>query len=61
MVILPLQAFLAILMVFCVRIFLINCSINDRMFEPISTVKVIMEKEISADKMPVNDVAGCSG
>nr|CAD2174156.1 unnamed protein product [Meloidogyne enterolobii] len=48
-------------MVFCVRIFLINCSINDKMFEPISTVKVIMEKDINADKMPVNDVAGCSG
>jgi len=61
MVIMPLQALLAILMVFCVRIFLINCSINDKMFEPISTVKVIMEKDINADKMPVNDVAGCSG
>ncbi|CAK5054691.1 unnamed protein product [Meloidogyne enterolobii] len=61
MVIMPLQALLAILMVFCVRIFLIKCSINDRMFEPISTVKVIMEKDINADKMPVNAVAGCSG
>ncbi|CAK5068040.1 unnamed protein product [Meloidogyne enterolobii] len=61
MVIMSLQALLAILMVFCVRIFLINCSINDRMFEPISTVKVIMEKDINADKMPINDVAGCSG
>nr|CAD2193304.1 unnamed protein product [Meloidogyne enterolobii] len=48
-------------MVFCVRIFLTNCSINDKMFEPISTVKVIMEKDINTDKMPVNDVAGCSG
>uniref|UniRef100_A0A915PA15 Galectin n=1 Tax=Meloidogyne floridensis TaxID=298350 RepID=A0A915PA15_9BILA len=61
MVIMPLQALLAILMVFCVRNFLINCSINDRMFEPISTVKVIMEKDINADKIPVNNVAGCSG
>ncbi|CAK5068122.1 unnamed protein product [Meloidogyne enterolobii] len=61
MVIMPLQALLAILMVFCVRIFLVKCSINDRMFEPVSTVKVIMEKDINADKMPVNDVAGCSG
>ena len=61
MVIMPLRAFLAILMVFCVRIFLINCSINDKMIEPISTVKVIMEKDINDHKMPVNDVAGCSG
>nr|CAD2193835.1 unnamed protein product [Meloidogyne enterolobii] len=31
------------------------------MFEPISTVKVLMEKDIDADKIPVNNVAGCSG
>jgi len=61
MVIMPSQALLAILMAFCFRIFLTNCSINDKMFEPISTVKVIMEKDINSDKMPVNDVAGCSG
>nr|CAD2172769.1 unnamed protein product [Meloidogyne enterolobii] len=57
----PLQALLAILMVFCFRIFLTNCSINDKIFEPISTVKVIMEKDIIADKIPVDNLAGCSG
>jgi len=61
MIIMPLQALLAILMVFCFRIFLTNCSINDKIFEPISTVKVIMEKDIIADKIPVDNLAGCSG
>ena len=57
----PLRAFLTILLVFSFFMLLTNCSINDNMFNTISTVYDIKEENIAIEKIPVEDVNGCRG
>uniref|UniRef100_A0A1I8BTH0 Uncharacterized protein n=1 Tax=Meloidogyne hapla TaxID=6305 RepID=A0A1I8BTH0_MELHA len=61
MVIMPLRAFLAILLVFCFFILLINCFIENKKSDFINNVYVINEKDIMLNEIPIDNLTKCLG